>query len=310
MRFRVLGVVCALVVLAAPLALADVPTKGTVTGVVVGQDGAPLPGATVQLRGDRGTQTAVSDAKGAFRFVDLIPGSYTVRVDLSGFQPTEGAIAVSAGVRTDVELKMSPGVSEKIAVTGEVPLISKYEAATGNPLPANVSAKLVFDDRGVGGALTMMAGVVQDAESQKLGNFAPLVNGGEPQENGTFLDGLDTSDPATGGLSAVSLPTTTMAEVREDGAGYTSEYGRTVSGVASTVTKSGTNDFHGTGYIYDRPGRFDSNDPLTKTKAPFNQQQFGSTLGGPIIRNKTHFFGAYEDAEAQARGTPVRPKLY
>jgi len=291
MRFRVSCVVGALMLLAATFVLADVPTKGIVTGVVVGPDGAPLPGATVQLQGGRGTQTAVSDAKGAFRFVDLIPGSYTVRAELSGFQTTEGAIAVAAGVRADVELKMSQAISEQIAVTGEVPLISKYEAAAGTTLPANVTAMLVFEDRGLGSVVTMMPGVVHTAESQNLGNFAPLVNGGEPQENGTFLDGLDTSSPATGGLSAVSLPTTAMAEVRQDGAGYTSEYGRTVSGVASAITKSGTNDFHGNFlYIAQNQAWRAQSEHVPVDRPDEIKSSYELSLGGPIVRDKAWFF--------------------
>ena len=119
------------VLISAGLAVADAPRVGMVTGVVEGPDGSPMPGATVQLISERGAETAIAGADGDFRFASVIPDTYTVRADLPGFQPAVGEIVVTAGGRSDVELVLGEIAGDEIVVTGEAPLINKYDVTGG-----------------------------------------------------------------------------------------------------------------------------------------------------------------------------------
>ncbi|MFN7988037.1 MAG: TonB-dependent receptor [Thermoanaerobaculia bacterium] len=274
--------------------LADATNTGFVTGVVVSTDGGPLPGVMVQLQGDRGKKSTVTDANGAFRFMDLPPGNYKVRAELSGFQPAERATAVTAGVRSNLELKLGQALTAEVTVSGEeIPLISQYDTSVGSTLPAQVVEKVTFDTFGDRSVIASMPGVVNSPDSQDTANASPLVNGGEPQENGSFVDGVDTTDPGTGGVSHINFPTSALEEIRQDGSGYGAEYGRTVSGVNSVVTKSGTNDFHGMfSYQAQNPSWRAESEHVPVDRPNEIQSTFDASLGGPIVRDKAWFFAS------------------
>ena len=134
---------------------------------------------------------------------------------------------------------------EAISVTSEAPMVNKFESRPQATLESEVADELSFNSRNYQSVTYMMPGVVQNSNSQGLGDHRPGINGGTWQENAAFIDGVDTSNTRRGGSSRIFLPTTALAEVRMDGSGYGAEYGRVIGGVTGVVTKSGTNHFHG-----------------------------------------------------------------
>ena len=244
-QLRKLGLVALLAMLIAMPVAADSPQTGTVEGTVTDAAGGALPGVTVTLTSDRGAQSAVTGEDGMFRFGLLAPGDYTVGASLEGFRGAEQAVHVDSGGRSAVTLKLGLESGEAISVTSEAPMVSKFEVATTATLEAEVADNLSFNSRNYQSVTYMMPGVVQNSNSQSLGDHRPGINGGQWQENAAFIDGVDTSNTRRGGSSRIFLPTTALAEVRMDGSGYGAEYGRVTGGVTGVITKSGTNNFHG-----------------------------------------------------------------
>jgi len=296
MSFRVGSIVCIAVLLVVSTAVGDAPQTGVVTGVVKGSDGSPLAGATVQLESERGRQTEVTGADGAFRFAFLVPDTYTVRADLTGFQPAQGKIVVTAGGRADVELQLSEAAGEEIVVTGEIPLVNKYEVATTSTVDSAVADKMVNTFRNYQSLWNTMPGVVQTVASTALGDRAPLVNGGFSNENASFVDGVDVSETRTGGQTRLWLPTTAISEASMMGSGYNSEYGRVVGGVNMAITKSGTNRFHGEFlYVAQNQAWLAQSDHIPLEREDKIIGSYEVSLGGPIVRDKAWFFVAAAD---------------
>jgi hypothetical protein len=279
--------------LAAPLAIADAPQTGVVTGVVRGPDGAAMPGATVQLEGDRGSQSAVADADGGFRFVFIVPGSYTVRAALTGFQSAEGGIVVSAGGRAFVELKLGEAMGEEIVVTGEVPLVSRYDVSASSTVESEVAEELVFNTRTYRSELLMFPGVVGWLDK---GDRTVSAFGGSGNEMASFIDGVDVSVTRSGGTTRLFLPTTALSQVRVDGSGYGAEYGRVTGGVNAAITKSGGNEFHGEALYVAQNQAWAAQSKYVPLERPDDiQGKYEVSLGGPIVRNTLWFFAAVSE---------------
>jgi hypothetical protein len=293
MRFRRYFVATIGALLVASLAMADAPQTGVVTGVVKGPDDSAMPGATVQLMSDRDTRTSTSGQDGGFRFVFLAPGSYIARADLSGFQHAEGEIVVSAGGRAFVELRLGEFAADEIVVTGESPLVSRYDVSASSSIESEVAEQLVFAERTYRSTILMAPGVVPYDRADR----GPMVMGNSPNEMASFIDGVDVSVTKSGGLTRLFLPTTSLAEVRVDGSAYGSEYGRVIGGFNSAVTKSGTNDFHGSfQYIAQNQAWAAQSKHIPLEREDDIQGKFEVGLGGPIYRDKAWFFVAASES--------------
>jgi hypothetical protein len=282
-----------LLIAAAPAALADSPQTATLEGRVLDAGGQPLPGVTVTLETDRGQQTSVTDQEGVYRFGLLPPGTYTVAATLEGMQSQPVTVRVESGQRRSQDLGMA-STSETITVVSEAPLVNKFDVGTTATVEAEVAGELSFQTRNFQSATTLLPGVVHNADSQRLGDNRPALNGSEWQENAAFIDGVDTSNTRRGGSSRMFLPTTALSEVRVDASGYGAEYGRVTGGVTGVVTKSGTNDFHGEAvYIAQNQKWRAQSDfvPLPREDEAIDSYELA--LGGPIVRDHLWFFAAY-----------------
>jgi hypothetical protein len=297
--------------LAAGAAFADGPQTGTLEGRVLDAQGAPLPGATVNLAGPQGQVSTVSDSDGSFRFGLLIAGDYTVSASLEGLGSTEVSAPVSVGSRQSIELRLGGTSAETITVTSEAPLVNKYETSAEARLESEVSENLSFISRNVQSSLEVLPGVVHSATSRAQAGIQASINGGQWQENAGFVDGVDTSFPRRGGGSRIFLPVTSLTETTIETAGFSAEYGRVVSGVTSSVIKSGTNQFHGD-FLYIPQNE--------KWRAPYDDldiprddeiiNSFEVSLGGPLVRDKAWFFASYgeldsNEADIVADGTQL-----
>lgn len=232
-------VLLALLVAVAATSVAAQSLTGTVTGRVVDEQGAVLPGVTVTLTGRQGSVPTVTDERGQFRFVGLNPGTYEVRAELSGFAPRrEAGLDVSVGRTLTVNFTLRiGGVTETVDVVGNAATIDITSTATDNSLSQDLLQNMPINLGNFNAATALL-------------NYAPGVNsgagfGGDANYgNSLLIDGVDTRDPE-GGSAWVFFNFNIVEEVQVGGIGAAAEYGGFSGAVVNTITKSGGNKYSG-----------------------------------------------------------------
>lgn len=307
--FRSIGSVAVAALLLAGVLSAQAPTAGRIIGTVVDEQGAPLPGVSVEAKSPRlvGTAATVTDANGVYRLLALPPGPYVVTFSLQGFAAVvrnDIALGVEQALVVDAAMKPS-AISEEVVVVGQAPLIDVKNAARGQVLTAQTFNALP-KGRSFDSLMTMLPGV--QAENDLLAGLS--VDGASGAENVYFVDGMDTSD-LSGGTRKQNVVFDFAEEVQVKASGYNAEYGGSVGGVVNVITRSGGNSYHGEiiGYYSGtslegrRRDRL-SLDLLDDSQAryyPYDQYvgrdkersyEGGAMLGGYILKDRLWFFGA------------------
>src|ERR1700675_2071891 len=303
---RVLGIVCLLLAVAVPLI--SQTTTGRILGTVSDQSGATVAGAAVVVPDiQRGTTRAVaSDASGDYVVTELQPGIYKVRAEAKGFKTVERVnivVEVAEDLRVDISLPTGQ-VSETVVVTDEVPLVNTTSSTLGGTLSNAEINDLPLNGRNYENLLQLRPGV----ERYPGGGFSTTsTNGLRAEDNAYFIEGLFNSEPYSGqaiingagiaGDSATILPIDSIQEFNvEENA--PAEFGWKPGAVVNVGLKSGTNGVHGTAFAFGRDGDlFDARNffnSVPSTKLQRTLEQYGGSVGGPIIKNKAFFFGAYE----------------
>jgi hypothetical protein len=298
---RVLSVVSlAVLVLGATLpAFAQNPTFA-LEGVVEDAQQAVLPGATVTVQNvSTGlSRTATTDAGGRFVVTALPPeGRYKVQVELPGFATeVRENLTFNAGQRVvlNFALKLST-VQETITVAGDAPLVQTTSSEVTSTIDQTAFENLPVKERNYFRLLTLDSNVVATG----TGSNAVNVGGGEVWNFGTYVDGTNNHSKwltlqRAPQLGSSGFAIETVKEVQLITNQFSAEFGGHSAGVASMVTKSGTNDVSGSAFVMVRPGDWDARQPLAPVKTPYNQQQFGGTVGGPLVRDRVFYFGSYE----------------
>ena len=290
-------------------------TTGSIRGVVTDEQAAVAPGATVTVRNidTNMTRTAVADSGGRFRVTNLPSGRYEVTIALSGF-----ATIVRSGINlvlnqdavVDVTMKTA-AVSETITVEADSALLNTNNAEVGVRFDTKRIAELpVGNSRDVFSLALQAAGVSQTVSGQS--NFASgpnfSSNGMRTRSNNFMIDGQDSNDPSVTGRQQPINNTDTVSEIRLITNQFLAEYGRAAGSVVNVVTKSGTNAFHGSGFWFANRNDFNALSNLDKaagrTEAPFRKDdQYGGTLGGPIVKDNTFFFAGYQRWTQNALGS-------
>jgi outer membrane receptor protein involved in Fe transport len=272
----------------------------TIIGTVYDQDKAVLPGVTVTVTNEATgiTRETVTGDEGRFVIPTLTPGTYTVRAELTGFQPqTRTSMVLAIGQELDVDLTLGvAGLTESVTVTAEAPLVD----TTASRIGANVTAReidtLPSQGRNHLSLMQLVPGLVPDLAPGEFegGNFN--VGGRTTASNVWSVDGAanqDTDGGGTGPQARITLDS--MAEFQVLTHQYTAEYGGSSGVIVNAVTKSGTNDFSGRAFYYLEDDSLRAIDPFLKeegiTENPESgRDTFGFNLGGPIVRNKAFFF--------------------
>jgi hypothetical protein len=303
-----LGVILAVSLL--PGSLAAQAVTGTILGTVTDDTGAILPGATVTLRHtDTGfVRTVHSDSAGEFTAPSLPTGTYTLSAELQGFKTVsipDIRLGVDQRLRFNVKLEVG-AVSETITVVGSSPLVQTSSSELGTTVDEEQIKQLPLNGRNFVSLTRTVPGVVRGIPGANIDGAGSLAwrasasfsaNGQRPRDNNYILDGVDNNEtwlqtvvifPAVDSLDEFKLQTST----------YSAEFGRSLGGVVNLQIKSGSNDFRGSGYEFFRHDTLDANNFFNnragRPKPPFEQHQFGGTLGGPVWRSKTFFFGSYQ----------------
>jgi Carboxypeptidase regulatory-like domain len=297
---------------------ADGSLFGTITGRVHDESGGALPGATVELTSDEKgfRRTAVTDASGHFNFQLLPPGSYTVRVTIQGFESyvaSNNKVAPEKTTDLSVPLKLSRAEAS-IEVTGQTPLVDKENPVETTTISSELTDKLPIV-RAYQSVLDLAPG-----QNDIDGDGNPNARGAPDSGNVWLFDGVDTTDPTTGTFGA-NQNFDTIQEVVVSNAAVSAEYGRFQGGVFNVVTKSGTNQLHGSARALVTNDSWNSQnkginplngDPFARDKIDENAYNYSFTLGGPVWTDRIFFFGAYQRnpqvvAEAQTQTSSTLP---
>ena len=292
---------------------------GSVAGTVRDPQRLVVPGATVTIVGTESglTRTVTTGSDGLFEFAGLQPGDYQLTAELSGFQKREIRIhlEVNQRVRTDVVLLPS-GVQEQVEVQATIPLLHSTDVAIGEVIDQRQVAELPLNGRQFLELALLVPGVhtshgAQTGSTTALywrpgQNSAISISGGRPNANVYLLDGTTNTDPSFN-TYVISLPPDAIREFQIQTGTYTAELGGGGTGQVNVVTKSGTRDIHGSLYEFFRDDAFDAK-PFTNPDdlPPFSQHQYGATLGGPLTRQRTFYFGAFEGFRSRQGQSEIR----
>ena len=312
--------VAAAFVFAAGLMLPAVPVTagetdtGSVDGHVFDATKAAVPGATVTAKNlSTGlTRTAVASGSGSYHIGGLPAGTYDVTVELSGFASVvnkDVPVQVASQSTVDFTLKVG-GQSETVTVIGETSLVQTTKSDVGQVITSAMVENMPLNGRKFQDLSLLVPGTrpsnYYDPTKTEVGGIS---YGGATGRNVIInVDGGDNNDGVVRGLLQ-QFTADAIQEYKVTTQRYSAEFGRSTGGVVNVITKSGTNDFHGSAFVFARDQRLNSLSFFEKQakddgscdgagqavcKSPFKQQQFGGSLGGPIQKDKAHFFVAYE----------------
>ena len=285
---------------------------GTIQGTVTDPNGNAIPDAQVEIV-NTATQIVTSlksNADGFYSAPNLLPGEYKITATRTGFSKIEAEVTLTVGAQRVVNLAMHIGtVAETIKVTTEAPDVELASSEISNVVNATTIRELPLNGRDWTQLATLepgiskirtQPGVGQSDRGQRGFGTQMTVNGGRPAQNNYRLDGIsvnDYSNSAPGSVLGTDLGSDAVSEFSVLSSNYPAEYGRSSGGVINAITRSGSNEFHGSVYEFLRNSALDAKnffDPANRPIPAFKRNQFGVTAGGPIRKDHTFIFGNYE----------------
>ncbi|HVS88287.1 MAG TPA: TonB-dependent receptor [Candidatus Acidoferrum sp.] len=299
--------------IAAPSSIAQ-SFRGLVRGSITDAHSLVIPGAKITARnlGTSETREVTSDSEGVYFFLELPTGEYEVAAIAPGFQEVRAPhVIVNVGEATVVDFKLAKPTEkvEQVVVSANVPLLETASTTLSQVVDRQLVQELPLNGRDFGKLVALAPGVTVEGSgvsgSEKgFGQFN--INGNRDRSNNYMLDGTDNNDPfinnsalnqvGISGAPATLLPLDAIQEFNLQ-AQFGAEYGRNSGAVVNIITRSGTNSLHGSLYEYNRNSYFDARNFFNtspNSQSRFNNNNFGGSLGGPVIKDRTFFFGAYE----------------
>jgi hypothetical protein len=287
----------------------------TLTGTTKDLTSAVLPGVTVTLtQVETGrVRTTITGDEGRYQATSLAVGTYQVAAELVGFQKLiQDGIQLTVGAQRVLDFVLSPGnISERVTVTADPALVETTTTSVGGLIDDQQIRDLPLNGRDYVQLATLQAGVFKSRLGREYDFFRGAgthlsINGARPDQNLFVQDGTNTNDifnMTPGGVTGDSLGVEAIKEFKVLTHNFSAEYGQAAGAVITTVSKSGTNELHGNIFEFHRNSALDArnffdrnpDNPLVRNKPPnFVKNQFGFTVGGPIVQDKTFFFGSYE----------------
>jgi Carboxypeptidase regulatory-like domain/TonB dependent receptor len=282
-------------------------STSSLRGVAIDPKGAVVPGVLVTIENAATgviERTLTTDENGNYAAEALAPGTYRVSAKKQGFTTQVRNIDVQVGRVVVVDLPLALGsVEESVTVTGGAPLVDRENSEVGKVVDPKSVSDLPLNGRQFGDLATLVPGVLPAP------NFDPIktrilnisAGGSDGRSSNFTIDGAENSDIVNGGL----LQNFTIEGVQEfyvSSSRFGADQGRSLGAAVSVVTKSGTNDYHGSYFVFYRNQDLNAQDPFQAKKTDFHRTQQGFTLGGPILKNRTFFFAAFENTGEQNLG--------
>jgi hypothetical protein len=286
--------------------------RGSIRGKVTDPSGSIIAGAKITAKniGTGLTREAATGDDGGYVLAELPAGTYTVRAESPGLSPTAQNVVVNVGLDTaaDFDLTKVEKRQEQVTVTAEAPVIETTRDVLGEVVERRLVSELPLNGRDFGKLVALTPGTTVDPSgvAGTQGGFGQFnVNGNRDRSNNYTLDGTDNNDPffnnsalnqtGIGGAPASLLPIDAIEEFNLQSQ-FAAEYGRNSGSVVNIISRSGTNQLHGSAFEFLRNSALDARNFFNteSRKSVFQNNNFGVALGGPIIKDKTFFFGAYE----------------
>lgn len=297
MRLLVFTVLCALPMLAQQ-------GRGTVQGLVTDGSGAAVAGASVRIV-NTGTNVATvteTNGEGLYAATNLNVGQYSVSIEKSGFRKAViSGLTLQVDQRLQADARLDVGqVAEAIEVKAEIALVDTSGGSVGKVVENRRIVELPLNGRNAL-ALTLLTPAVKSNAGPTNSGFADRgiqlssisINGGPNSMNGQLLDGANNIQSYIGEV-AINPGVDAVEEFKVQSGSLSAEFGFSAGGVINMVTKSGTNQLHGTVYHFLRNDKVDARNAFATTKPPFRYNQFGGSAGGPLVRDRTFLFGNWE----------------
>jgi len=285
--------------------------RGAIRGQVTDPSGAVVSDAKLKVKGTSNgvSRKALSGTDGIYVVSELPAAAYEVTVEVTGFVPATQTAVVEIGRDTTVDFRLALHGGEVITVSAPPPLVEASEDVLGEVVDQKLVTDLPLNGRDFGKLVALVPGATVEpsgvaAVQSGFGQFS--INGNRDRSNNYTVDGTDNNDPffnnsafnqtGIGGAPASLLPIDAIQEFNLQ-ANFAAEYGRNSGSVINILTKSGSNQVHGTAFEFLRNSAMDARnyfDRVPAVKSPFRNNNFGASIGGPMIKDKTFFFGAYE----------------
>src|SRR3984893_13989677 len=283
----------------------------TLSGTVTDATGAALPIVHVSIKN---TATGINrgitaDAAGFYTATNLLPGNYEVTFSASGFATqVSSGVTLTVGAQQVLNVSLRVGqISQTVTVTGEAPTVELASSALNAVVEAPTIVGLPLNGRSWTDLANLQPGVAGVETQVPFGDSGRgnrgfgaqiIISGSRPTQNNYRLDGISLNDYSNGGPGIVlggNLGVDAVEEFSVLTSNFSAEYGKTSGGVVNAISRAGTNQLHGNAYEFIRNSALDARNFFDPAKVPaFRRNQFGASIGGPIIKDKTFFFGDYE----------------
>lgn len=290
--------------------VANAQERGSITGVVEDPSGAVIPNASVTVtnQGTNISSAMQTGGAGIYRAEGLIPGMYSVKAEAKGFKTKlhrDIQVTVGSTTRADVAMELGEAI-QTVTVEASAPLVNTEEGRLSNMVTGELIANLALNGRNVFDLIKLAPGAVNVSGVMFENGAGVVVNGVRENFNGFIMDGVSNKG-LSGGV--VTLPNADIVqEFQVNTLNMSAVYGNSAGAVTNLVTKSGSNQFHGSAYEFLRNDKFDATDFFTnkaeEKKNPLRFNQFGVTGGGPIRKDKTFFFASFQGDRTVTSAAP------
>ena len=296
----------------------------SVSGLITDLQGAAIPGATLTLtnKASSAVRTVVSSGDGTYQVPQVVPGTYRVRAEAKGFASIVDEnvqVLVSTPLTLNLQFKQAGGVSETVTVTGGESTLNTSDATIGNTFDNRKVQELPLLSRNVVGLLSLQPGVtaptINENSSTRLDvKRGGYVNGSRSDQSNVTLDGVDVNEQQGGAAFFSVLRSTpdSLQEFRVTTTNANTDQGRSSGAQISLVTRSGTNNYHGSLYEFHRNDKFAANDWFSNkagvARPKLLRNNFGGAIGGPILKDRLFFFFNYEGFR-EAKGSPITEEV-
>ena len=289
---------------------ASAQATGTFSGYVTDPSGAVIPAATVTATSESTgvVATRQTNSQGLYFIPDLLPGYYTIKAEAQGFKSYVNThVEVTVGYVQRIDFKLEVGkISQEITVESQASAVNTEEGHLSDLVSGQQATNLPLNGRDIYQLMQLIPGAVNstnvDMENTE-GGIQTNVNGTRANFNGFLLDGVPNKG-LSGGSDAQPAPDF-VQEFRIMTNNFSAEYGSSAGSMTDVSIKSGTNQFHGDGWEFFRNDKLNARNFFTDTKPEWRQNQFGATLGGPILKGKLFFFAGYEGERFRTQSPAV-----
>lgn len=274
-------------------------TSGSIFGTVTDESRAVVPGAQISATNTLTNESrrTVTNDLGYYRFAELPVGNYTIEAEMPGFKKAvRQGIQLSLNRNAKVDISLQVGeATDTINVVADAPLVETSTNEMGGLIDERRIVDLPISGRNTLSLVSLVPGAqgLQTGNAQGFLENKAVINGTREEDSNWLLDGGDNTSPLRNYGNDVPNPDA-VQEIRVVTNNYGAEYGRTAGAVVNVITKSGTNAFHGRLFAFHRNRALNARNFFRSDTTPLVQNQFGGTFGGPIVRDKTFFFGTYQ----------------